>query len=188
MICQPMDASGFRTLASYFPDFTVITYDPRGLGRSTRNDGRVDNVPTSYRPDFDALAAAPTRIVTAVGEESRGTFTGRTSLATAGRAKRLRSVRTICDRGRVNVSEQTPPWPKQGPASHFPSIEKKYGRSIREWQDIIAGCGHPCSSRCTMHRSSLMLRVGGSDQGGSAPQTHPVPGCACPSGLTAAPQ
>ena len=217
MIGQPMDASGFRTLASYFPDRTVITYDPRGLGRSTRTDGRVDNVPTvqaedihsvikalgagpvemfassggavtalalvatypndvtvlvahepplvpvlpdadaaeravdrfreayatkgwgagmaafiamtswrgefteeyfahpapdpaqfgmpaqdngsrddpllsdrssavtSYRPDFEALAAAPTRIVIGVGEESMGTFTGRTSVATAER-------------------------------------------------------------------------------------------------------
>jgi pimeloyl-ACP methyl ester carboxylesterase len=215
MIGQPMDASGFRTLASYLPDRTVITYDPRGLGRSIRKDGRVDNVPTvqagdvhaiigaldvgavemfassggavtalalvaaypndvsvlvahepplvpvlpdaeaaeramaqfrdayaaggwgagmaafiamtswrgeftedyfarsapdpaqfgmptgddgsrhdpllsdrsaavsSYRPDVDALAAAPTRIVIAVGEESAGTFTGRTSVATA---------------------------------------------------------------------------------------------------------
>jgi pimeloyl-ACP methyl ester carboxylesterase len=215
MIGQPMDASGFRTLASYFPDRTVITYDPRGLGRSMRKDGEVGNVPTtqaddvhavigtlevgpvemfassggavtalalvaaypndvtvlvahepplvavlpdaeaaeralaqtrgayaakgrgvgmatfiamsswqgeftedyfarstpdpaqfgmpteddgsrddpllsdrssavsSYRPDFDALVAAPTRIVIAVGEESAGTFTGRTSVATA---------------------------------------------------------------------------------------------------------
>jgi pimeloyl-ACP methyl ester carboxylesterase len=215
MIGQPMDASGFRTLASYFPDRTVVTYDPRGLGRSIRKDGRVDNVPavqagdvhaviraldvgpvemfassggavtslalveaypnevavlvahepplvpvlpdagaadramaqfrdayaakgqgfgmaafiamtswqgeftedyfaqatpdpaqfgmpseddgsrdnpllserstavTSYRPDVEALVAAPTRIVIAVGEESVGTFTGRTSVATA---------------------------------------------------------------------------------------------------------
>ena len=215
MIGQPMDASGFTTLASYFPDRTVITYDPRGLGRSIRKDGRVDNSPTvqaedvhavigalgagpvemfassggavtalalvarypndvttlvahepplisvlpdakaaekaraafrdayeangwgagmaafiamtswrgeftdeffahpapdpaqfgmsaeddgrrddpllsdrswpvsSYRPDFDSLAAAPARIVIAVGEESKGTFTGRTSEATA---------------------------------------------------------------------------------------------------------
>ena len=45
MIGQPMDASGFGTLASHFPDRTVITYDPRGLGRSTRKDGRVDNAP-----------------------------------------------------------------------------------------------------------------------------------------------
>ena len=217
MIGQPMDASGFRTLASYFPDRTVISYDPRGLGRSGRKDGRIDHVPgvqaedvhaviraldagpvemfassggavtalalvaaypdditvlvahepplvpvlpdaadaeravnqfrdayeakgwgfgmaafiamtswqgeytedyfarsipgpaqfgmpaeddgsrddpllserssavTSYRPDFDALVAAPTRIVIAVGEESAGTFTGRTSVATAER-------------------------------------------------------------------------------------------------------
>ena len=36
--------------------------------------------------------------------------------------------------------EQAPPWPKQGPASYFPSIEK-YGRSIAEWQQIMAGGG-----------------------------------------------
>lgn len=215
MIGQPMDASGFSTLASYFPDRTVITYDPRGVARSVRRDGRVDSSPTvqaedvhtvigavgagpvemfassggavtalalvavhpsdvttvvahepplipvlpdaqaaeraragfrdayeaggwgagmaafiamtswqgeftddyfarpapdpaqfgmsveddgrrdhpllsdrswavsSYRPDFDSLLAAPTRIVIAVGEESMGTFTGRTSVATA---------------------------------------------------------------------------------------------------------
>jgi pimeloyl-ACP methyl ester carboxylesterase len=215
MIGQPMSASGFGTLASHFPDRTVVTYDPRGLGRSVRKDGQVDNSPTiqagdvhaviealgggpvemfassggavtalalvaaypddvttlvahepplisvlpdaaaaeraragfrdayeakgsgagmaafiamtswrgeftdeyfaqpsadpvafgmateddgsrddpllsdrswavsSYRPDVDALAAAPTRVVIAVGEESEGTFTGRTSVATA---------------------------------------------------------------------------------------------------------
>jgi pimeloyl-ACP methyl ester carboxylesterase len=215
VIGQPMDASGFATLASHFPDRTVVTYDPRGLGRSTRKDGGVENVPTvqaddvhaviealgagpvemfassggavtafalvaaypddvtilvahepplipvlpdaaaaeraragfrdayeakgwgagmatfiamtswrgeftdeyftqpaadptqfgmpteddgsrddpllsdrswaisSYRPDIDALAAAPTRVVTAVGEESQGTFTGRATVATA---------------------------------------------------------------------------------------------------------
>lgn len=217
MIGQPMDAGGFTTLASYFPDRTVVTYDPRGLGRSSRDDGRVDHTPTvqagdvhavikalgvgpvemfassggavtalalvaaypndvttlvahepplipvlpdaeaaeralagvrnaydargwgagmaafiamtswpgefndeyfarpapdpaqfgmpvedngarddpllsdrssavsGFRPDFDALAASPTRIVIAVGEESKGVFTGRTSVATAER-------------------------------------------------------------------------------------------------------
>src|SRR5947209_18419058 len=58
MIGQPMDAGGFRTLASYFPDRTVITYDPRGLGRSTRKDGRVDNVPTVQADDVHAVIAA----------------------------------------------------------------------------------------------------------------------------------
>jgi hypothetical protein len=41
----------------------------------------------------------------------------------------------------VKIAGQPPPWPKQGPASYFPSIEKKHGRSIAEWQQIIAGCG-----------------------------------------------
>jgi hypothetical protein len=39
------------------------------------------------------------------------------------------------------MSEHTPPWPTQGPASYFPSIEAKYGRSIAEWQHIISQCG-----------------------------------------------
>jgi hypothetical protein len=38
---------------------------------------------SSYRPDVVALAAAPTRVVIAVGEESLSTFTGRTAVATA---------------------------------------------------------------------------------------------------------
>jgi pimeloyl-ACP methyl ester carboxylesterase len=58
MIGQPMDASGFGTLASHFPDRTVITYDPRGLGRSTRKDGRVDNAPTVQADDVHAVIEA----------------------------------------------------------------------------------------------------------------------------------
>ena len=58
MIGQPMDAGGFRTLASYFPDRTVITYDPRGLGRSIRNDGRANNVPTVQADDVHAVIGA----------------------------------------------------------------------------------------------------------------------------------
>jgi len=50
VIGQPMPASGFTALASHFPDRTVVTYDPRGLGRSIRKDGRVDQVPTSRQP------------------------------------------------------------------------------------------------------------------------------------------
>src|SRR6266550_8905145 len=58
MIGQPMAASGFATLASLFPDRTVITYDPRGLGRSTRKDGRVDNAPTVQAEDVHAVIGA----------------------------------------------------------------------------------------------------------------------------------
>ncbi|MTL13532.1 alpha/beta fold hydrolase [Nocardia seriolae] len=58
MIGQPMTAAGFATLASYFPDRTVITYDPRGLGRSVRKDGRTDNSPTVQAEDVHALLTA----------------------------------------------------------------------------------------------------------------------------------
>ena len=39
------------------------------------------------------------------------------------------------------MTQHSPPLPKQGPASYFPSIEKKYGKSIAEWQKVIADCG-----------------------------------------------
>ena len=29
----------------------------------------------------------------------------------------------------------------KGPAAYFPSIEKKYGRSIEEWQELMAATG-----------------------------------------------
>src|SRR6478752_7959850 len=58
MIGQPMDAGGFGALASHFPDRTVVTYDPRGLGRSTRNDGRVDHSPTVQADDVHAVIEA----------------------------------------------------------------------------------------------------------------------------------
>jgi pimeloyl-ACP methyl ester carboxylesterase len=58
MIGQPMDAAGFATLASHFPERTVLTYDPRGLGRSTRDDGRTDHDPDVQAEDLHALIAA----------------------------------------------------------------------------------------------------------------------------------
>ena len=58
MIGQPMGASGFGALASHFPDRTVVTYDPRGLGRSIRKDARVDNVPTIQADDVHAVIGA----------------------------------------------------------------------------------------------------------------------------------
>src|SRR3954466_1693863 len=58
MIGQPMTATGFGALASHLTDRTVITYDPRGLGRSTRKDGRVDNTPTVQARDVHAVIEA----------------------------------------------------------------------------------------------------------------------------------
>jgi pimeloyl-ACP methyl ester carboxylesterase len=71
MIGQPMEAGGFATLASHFPDRTVVTYDPRGLGRSTRKDGRVDNSPTVQANDvhavIEALGAGPVEMFASSG-------------------------------------------------------------------------------------------------------------------------
>ena len=65
--------------------------DPVLFGMSADDDGSRDDPllsdrsweVSSYRIDVNALAAAPTRVVVAVGEESLGTFTGRMSLAAA---------------------------------------------------------------------------------------------------------
>jgi pimeloyl-ACP methyl ester carboxylesterase len=58
MIGQPMTADGFATLASNLPDRTVVTYDPRGLGRSNRKDGRTDHDPEVQAADVHALIQA----------------------------------------------------------------------------------------------------------------------------------
>jgi pimeloyl-ACP methyl ester carboxylesterase len=39
LVGSPMGAAGFVTLAGHFTDRTVVTYDPRGAGRSKRTDG-----------------------------------------------------------------------------------------------------------------------------------------------------
>jgi pimeloyl-ACP methyl ester carboxylesterase len=58
MIGQPMTAAGFGALRSHFPDRTVVTYDPRGLGRSVRRDDRTDHSPTVQAEDVHALIEA----------------------------------------------------------------------------------------------------------------------------------
>lgn len=44
--------------------------------------------------------------------------------------------------------ERSAPWPRIGLSSYFPSIEKKYGRSITEWQKslLIAALKNTCKS------------------------------------------
>jgi pimeloyl-ACP methyl ester carboxylesterase len=58
LIGQPMDAYGFTTLASFFSDRTVVTYDPRGLGRSARTDGSAENRPEQQAEDLHVLVTA----------------------------------------------------------------------------------------------------------------------------------
>lgn len=71
MIALPMDASGFATLAGHFRDRTVVTYDPRGVGRSERTDGAVGSTPEEHADDLhrliSALDAGPVEIFASSG-------------------------------------------------------------------------------------------------------------------------
>jgi len=58
MIGSPMDASGFGTLARHFRDRTVVTYDPRGISRSTRTDGAAESTPEQHADDLHRLISA----------------------------------------------------------------------------------------------------------------------------------
>jgi hypothetical protein len=88
--------AAFIAMTSWRGEFTDEYFaqpapDPALFGMPTEDDGSRDDpllsdrswAISSYRPDVEALAAAPTRIVIAVGEESHDTFTGRTAVATA---------------------------------------------------------------------------------------------------------
>ncbi|MGW4679812.1 alpha/beta fold hydrolase [Micromonospora taraxaci] len=71
MIGQPMAAEGFTALAPHFTDRTVVTYDPRGLGRSVRTDGRIDHTPQQQAADLhlliEALGAGPVDVFASSG-------------------------------------------------------------------------------------------------------------------------
>ncbi|WP_328471433.1 alpha/beta hydrolase [Actinoplanes sp. NBC_00393] len=71
LIGQPMSAEGFNALAAHFTDRTVITYDPRGLGRSVRKDGRDDHTPQHQAADLhqliEALGAGPVDVFASSG-------------------------------------------------------------------------------------------------------------------------
>ncbi|MGZ4153162.1 MAG: alpha/beta fold hydrolase [Actinomycetota bacterium] len=58
LIGSPMAAAGFATLASHFPDRTVVTYDPRGSERSVRTDDATENTPEEHADDLHRLISA----------------------------------------------------------------------------------------------------------------------------------
>ncbi len=71
MIGSPMGAGGFVTLASHFTDRTVVTYDPRGVERSTKADPASESTPEQHADDLHriitALDAGPVDIFASSG-------------------------------------------------------------------------------------------------------------------------
>src|SRR6187431_1955766 len=60
LIGSPMGAAGFGSLASHFPDKTIVTYDPRGAERSTIDDPRTESIADQHADDLH-------RVIQAVG-------------------------------------------------------------------------------------------------------------------------
>jgi pimeloyl-ACP methyl ester carboxylesterase len=58
LIGSPMGATGFATLAGHFTDRTVVTYDPRGAGRSKRTDGARQTTTEEQADDLHRLILA----------------------------------------------------------------------------------------------------------------------------------
>jgi len=59
LIGSPMDSTGFTPLAQVLePQYTVVTYDPRGIGNSTREDADQDITPELQADDVHRLIEA----------------------------------------------------------------------------------------------------------------------------------
>ncbi|MDQ6683220.1 MAG: alpha/beta hydrolase [Chloroflexota bacterium] len=55
LIGSPMSAAGFATLATHFPDRTIITYDPRGADRSSKDDPTAPSNPEMHADDLHRI-------------------------------------------------------------------------------------------------------------------------------------
>jgi pimeloyl-ACP methyl ester carboxylesterase len=55
LIGSPMAAAGFASLASHFPDRTIVTYDPRGSERSTKADPLSPSTPDEHADDLHRI-------------------------------------------------------------------------------------------------------------------------------------
>jgi pimeloyl-ACP methyl ester carboxylesterase len=58
LVGSPLDSAGFAGLADALAaDYTVVTYDPRGIGGSSREDTRADVTPQQQADDVHRLLA-----------------------------------------------------------------------------------------------------------------------------------
>ena len=57
LIASPMGAGGLATLSGHFRDRTVVTYDPRGVERSTKVDPSSPSTPEEHADDLHRIIA-----------------------------------------------------------------------------------------------------------------------------------
>jgi pimeloyl-ACP methyl ester carboxylesterase len=55
LIGSPMAAAGFGSLASHFPDRTIVTYDPRGAERSIKANPSAESSPDEHADDLHRI-------------------------------------------------------------------------------------------------------------------------------------
>jgi pimeloyl-ACP methyl ester carboxylesterase len=71
LIGSPMGAGGFVTLASHFPDRTIVTYDPRGVERSVKAGPATQSTPEQHADDLhriiDELGGGPVDLFASSG-------------------------------------------------------------------------------------------------------------------------
>ncbi|MDQ3881181.1 MAG: alpha/beta hydrolase [Chloroflexota bacterium] len=58
MLASPMSAAAFGTLASHFADRMVVTYDPRGVERSTKSEPTAESTPEQHADDLHRIIQA----------------------------------------------------------------------------------------------------------------------------------
>ena len=58
LVGSPMGAAGFTTLASHFTDRPVVTYDPRGVERSVKDEPASESTPEEHADDIAAVIDA----------------------------------------------------------------------------------------------------------------------------------
>jgi pimeloyl-ACP methyl ester carboxylesterase len=90
MIGLPMAAQGFGTLAGHFRDRTVVTYDPRGIGRSERTDGATVSTVEDHADDVHRVISALGAGAVDIFGSSGGAVTG--LVLVAGHPEQVRTL------------------------------------------------------------------------------------------------
>jgi hypothetical protein len=117
MVGSPMDSTGFARLAHMLAErYTVVTYDPHGIGRSIREDLAQEITPERQAGDAH-------RMLSGLGCDSADIFAGRA------RASRDRSALPDRDQVRAQFRTSTNLLRQRPRLSASAAIHQRVGRS-----------------------------------------------------------